>query len=99
MHFVAALRMAASAAGWGEATAAAASTQGISPDLPHPDTLQGLVWFESGACLLRCLFLVFMHAHTLHALALRASPDHQPPVPACHPPLHPLQARRPATQW
>lgn len=48
MHFVAALRMMAGAAGWGQATAVVACARGISPNLPHPDTLQGMVWFESG---------------------------------------------------
>lgn len=50
MHFVAAMRMAAGAAGWGQATTAVASARGISPDLPHPDSLAGMVWFESGRC-------------------------------------------------
>lgn len=48
VHFVAALRMMAGAAGWGQTTAVVACARGISPNLPHPDTLQGLVWFESG---------------------------------------------------
>lgn len=48
MHFVAALRMMAGAAGWGQATEVAACARGISDNLPHPDTLQGLVWFEGG---------------------------------------------------
>jgi predicted dehydrogenase len=48
VHFVAALRMMAGAAGWGQATAAVACARGISDNLPHPDVLQGLVWFESG---------------------------------------------------
>lgn len=46
---MAALRLAAAAAGWGEATAVAAASSGVSEDLPQPDTLTGLVWFESGA--------------------------------------------------
>lgn len=49
VHFVAALRLAAAAAGWGEATAVVAASSGVSADLPQPDTLSGLVWFESGA--------------------------------------------------
>lgn len=48
VHFVAALRMMAGAAGWGQATEVAACARGISDNLPHPDTLQGLVWFEGG---------------------------------------------------
>ncbi|EFN60074.1 hypothetical protein CHLNCDRAFT_133367 [Chlorella variabilis] len=49
VHFVAALRMAAKAAGYGEAVAAAAGSRGIAADLPHPDTLLGTLLFESGA--------------------------------------------------
>ena len=49
MHFIAALRMAARAAGFGEVTVAAAASRGVAPDLPHPDTLLGTLWFESGA--------------------------------------------------
>ncbi|PSC69357.1 hypothetical protein C2E20_7154 [Micractinium conductrix] len=49
VHFAAALRMVADAAGFGEAVAASAAARGVSPDLPHPDTLQGLVWFGNGA--------------------------------------------------
>ncbi|KAL4449467.1 hypothetical protein ABPG77_007111 [Micractinium sp. CCAP 211/92] len=49
VHFVAALRLAAGAAGFGQAVAAAAVSRGVSQDLPHPDCLQGLLWFESGA--------------------------------------------------
>ncbi|KAL4443839.1 hypothetical protein ABPG75_011576 [Micractinium tetrahymenae] len=49
VHFVAALRLAAEAAGFGQAVAAAAASRGVSDDLPHPDCLQGLLWFESGA--------------------------------------------------
>lgn len=48
VHFVAALRLAAGAAGFGQAVAAAAASRGVSQDLPHPDCLQGLLWFESG---------------------------------------------------
>lgn len=46
---MAALRMAAKAAGYGEAVAAAAGSRGIAADLPHPDTLLGTLLFESGA--------------------------------------------------
>jgi hypothetical protein len=49
VHFIAALRMAARAAGFGEVTVGAAASRGVAPDLPHPDTLLGTLWFESGA--------------------------------------------------
>jgi hypothetical protein len=51
VHFIAALRMAARAAGFGEVTIVAAASRGVAPDLPHPDTLLGTLWFESGVLL------------------------------------------------
>jgi hypothetical protein len=48
VHFLAGLRMAAKASGFGEAVAAVAASAGISPDLPHPDTVAGTLWFEKG---------------------------------------------------
>lgn len=48
VHFVAALRSVAAAAGAGEAVRAGAVARGASPGLPAPDTLAGWVEFSSG---------------------------------------------------
>ena len=49
VHFAAALRCVAAAAGAGEAVRASAVARGVSPGLPAPDTLSGWVEFASGA--------------------------------------------------
>lgn len=49
VHFVAALRGAARAAGWGEAVAVAAVGRGLGAGLPHPDTLTGAIYFGGPA--------------------------------------------------
>lgn len=48
VHFVAALRMLAKACGLGEATQVSARTAHVRPDLSDPDSLVGVIGFESG---------------------------------------------------
>ena len=88
VHFVAALRMAARAAGWGEAVAVAATGRSVNVDLPSPDTLQGVIWFQSGdrSTLLR---------HPINCIYRAAPCVPVAPPPTPHP--YPFQAPLPAT--
>ena len=50
VHFLAALRMMAREAGFGEAVRVSAVTRSMAPQkLPAPDSMSGTVYFESGA--------------------------------------------------